>query len=108
MLKGERFVLTIYHLDKILLSTINDRLSACAFHNLLIEIERAGRKCAPLPAAKVDLVCSWSLLKPTGLGKYERIQQRFSSFCSGAHSAAYIYLSISARRSEVADCQEAV
>lgn len=77
MLKVERFVFTINQPDEILLLTINDRLSACAFHNLLIEIERAGRESTPLPAAKVDLVCSRSLLKPTGLGKYERIQQWF-------------------------------
>lgn len=77
MLKVERFVFTINQPDEILLLTINDRLSACAFHNLLIEIERAGRESAPLPAAKVDLVCSRPLLKPTGLGKYERIQQWF-------------------------------
>lgn len=30
----------------------------------------------------------------------------FFFFCSGTHSTAYIYLSISTRRSEVADCQE--
>lgn len=39
MLAGERFVLAINNLVVLLLSTTNDLLSACAFHNLLIEIE---------------------------------------------------------------------
>lgn len=38
---------------------------------------------AQLPRAKmkVDLICSWTLLKSTGLGKYKRIQQCFFCVC---------------------------
>lgn len=62
---------------------------------------------AQLPRAKmkVDLICSWTLLKSTGLGKYKRIQQcLFLCVCSGTYSSVYIHLPIST--SEVEDSQK--
>lgn len=92
---------------RLLLSTIQDP-SADAVHSFSLNAnQKQAERSAQLPQAKVDLLCSGSLLKPTGLGKHRKDPTAlFSVFYSGAHRTAYIYLSILSRCSEVADCQE--